>query len=95
MKITSTTQQKVLYSGGTIYAESNTSLSFIGTSRYGCAIEAYVSVVLTFNGTNDFNSANSGGAIDAQLNTSLSSLELLILVTIMQVVPSTQTPTHI
>ena len=68
-------------------------VSFVKTQQNGMVVQ--LSVVLTFNGTNNFinNSAN-GGAI-AQLNTSLSSLELLILVTIMRVVPSTQTPTHI
>ena len=68
--------------GGAIYATSNTTLSFIGTSEFshnsagsnGGAIDAYNNVVLTFNGTNNF-SSNSvgrfGGAIYAGYNTSL------------------------
>ena len=70
--------------GGAIYTESNTSLSFIGTSDFrhnlaeqnGGAIYAYVNVILTFHGPNNFinNSANSvsGGAIYAESNASLS-----------------------
>ena len=64
-----------------------TPTAFIGTSyfyqnsarSFGGAIEAFVNVVLTFNGTNNFinNSASKygGGAIYAGSNTSLSLVE--------------------
>ena len=68
--------------GGAIYANTNSSLWFIGTNdfrhnsaeKYGGAIDAYKDVVLIFNGTNHFinNSANIGGAIYVRHNTSLS-----------------------
>ena len=70
-------------SGGAIYAHSNISLSFIGSSdfsqnsaeRYGGAIEACVNIALIFTKTINFfnNSASSdgGGVIYVMYNASL------------------------
>ena len=69
-----------MYSGA-IHAETNSSLSFIGTSDFGHnsadydggAIDAYRSVVLTFIGTSSFrnNLTVQGRAITAFINITL------------------------
>ena len=77
----SATQQMASYGVGAIYASSNTSLSFSGTSNFshnsaavGGAVGTVDNVTLAFNGTVFFNNSvsDSGGAIFAVGNTLLS-----------------------
>ena len=69
--------------GGVIYAETNSSLSFKGTSDFshnsahrneGGAIHAYNNTEITFTGSSSFssNSAVKGGAISAYYNSTLT-----------------------
>jgi len=69
--------------GGVIYAETNSSLSFNGTSDFshnsahrneGGAIHAYNNTEITFTGSSSFssNSAVKGGAISAYYNSTLT-----------------------